>query len=80
MTPDTIFSEYDGYEISVHVNQIHGAVVLEIIVHQEKPVISISLVEFCLRLYVYYDINWRWGRARDGETVYYTRPLRIIYL
>ena len=34
MTPDTIFSEDDGYEISVHVNQIHGAVMLEIILHQ----------------------------------------------
>ena len=54
--------------------------VLEIIVHQDKPVISISLVEFCLRLYVYYDIKWRWGQAIGRETVYYTRPLRIIYL
>ena len=53
---------------------------LEIIVHQDKPVISISLVEFCLRLYVYYDIKWRWGQAIGRETVYYTRPLRIIYL
>ena len=48
--------------------------------HQDKPVISISLVEFCLRLYVYYDIKWRWGQAIGRETVYYTRPLRIIYL
>ena len=53
---------------------------LEIIVYQDKPVISISLVEFCLRLYVYYDIKWRWGQAIGLETVYYTRPLRIIYL
>ena len=53
---------------------------LEIIVYQDKPVISISLVEFCLRLYVYYDIKWRWGQAIGRETVYYTRPLRIIYL
>ena len=48
--------------------------------HQDKPVISISLVEFCLRLYVYYDIKWRWGQAIGRETVYYTRPLRIIYM
>ena len=34
MTPDTIFSEDDGYELSIHVNQIHGAVVLEIKGHQ----------------------------------------------
>ena len=53
---------------------------LEIIVYQDKPVISISSVEFCLRLYVYYDIKWRWGQAIGRETVYYTRPLRIIYL
>ena len=53
---------------------------LEIIVYQDKPVISISLVEFCLMLYVYYDIKWRWGQAIGRETVYYTGPLRIIYL
>ena len=29
MKPDTIFSEYDTYEISIHVNQIHGLGELE---------------------------------------------------
>ena len=81
MAPDTIFFEYDGYEISIHVNQIHGPRELEFIVHQIKPLISISFVEFCLQLYVYCDINWRWGRAIGPETVYYTRrPLNNIYL
>ena len=37
MAPDTIFSEDDGYEISIHVNQIHGPRELEFIVHQIKP-------------------------------------------
>ena len=81
MAPDTIFSEDDGYEISIHVNQIHGPGELQFIVHQIKPLISISFVEFCLQLYVYRDINWRWGRAIGRETVYYTRrPLHTIYL
>ena len=81
MAPDTIFFEDDGYEISIHVNQIHGPRELEFIVHQIKPLISISFVEFCLQLYVYCDINWRWGRAIGPETVYYTRrPLNNIYL
>ena len=54
---------------------------LEIILQQNEPVISISLVEFCLRLYAYHDMNWRWGRPIGRETVYYTHwPLRIIYL
>ena len=57
MAPDTIFSEDDGYEISIHVNQRHGPGELEFIVHQIKPVISMSFVEFCLQLYVYCDIN-----------------------
>ena len=34
MTPDTIFSEYDGYEISIDVNQMHDPWELEFIVHQ----------------------------------------------
>ena len=34
MKPDIIFSEDAIYEISIQVNQIHGAVVLEILVHQ----------------------------------------------
>ena len=34
MPPGTIFSENDGYEISIHVNQIHGPWELEFIVHQ----------------------------------------------
>ena len=53
MATDTIFSEDDGYEISIHVNQIYSP----FIVHQNEPVISISFAEFCLRLYVYCDIN-----------------------
>ena len=81
MAPDTIFSEDDGYEISIHVNQRHDPGELEFIVHQIKPVISMSFVEFCLQLYVYCDINWRWGRAIGRETVYYTRrPLLTVYL
>ena len=32
--PDIIFPEDAIYEISIQVNQIHGAVVLEILVHQ----------------------------------------------
>ena len=74
-------SEDAGYEISIHVNQIHGPGEPEFIAHQNEPVISISFVEFCLRLYVYCDNNWRWTRAIGRETVYYMRrPLRIIYL
>ena len=57
MATDTIFSEDDGYEISIHVNQIYSPGELEFIVHQNEPVISISFAEFCLRLYVYCDIN-----------------------
>ena len=34
MTPDTIFSEDDGYEISFDVNQMHDPGELEFIVHQ----------------------------------------------
>ena len=34
MTPDTIFSEDDGYEISIAVNKIHDPGELEFIVHQ----------------------------------------------
>ena len=34
MTPDTIFSEDDGYEISIDVNQIHDPGELEFKVHQ----------------------------------------------
>ena len=34
MKPDIIFPEDAIYEISIQVNQIHGAVVLEILVHQ----------------------------------------------
>ena len=34
MKPDIIFSEDAIYEILIQVNQIHGAVVLEILVHQ----------------------------------------------
>ena len=34
MKPDIIFAEDAIYEISIQVNQIHGAVVLEIFVHQ----------------------------------------------
>ena len=34
MTPDTIFSEDDGYEISIAVSQIHDPGELEFIVHQ----------------------------------------------
>ena len=34
MKPDIIFSEDAIYEISIRVNQIHGAVVLEILMHQ----------------------------------------------
>ena len=34
MTPDTIFSEGDGYEISIDVNKIHDPGELEFIVHQ----------------------------------------------
>ena len=34
MTPDTIFSKDDGYEISIDVNQIHDPGMLEFIVHQ----------------------------------------------
>ena len=34
MTPDTIVSEYDGYEISIDVNQIRDPGELEFIVHQ----------------------------------------------
>ena len=34
MKPDIIFSEDAIYEISIQVNQIHGAVVLEILMHQ----------------------------------------------
>ena len=34
MKPDTIFSEDDCYEISIDVNQIHGPMELEIIIHQ----------------------------------------------
>ena len=45
MAPDTIFFEDDGYEISIYVNQIHGPRELEFIVHQIKPLISISFVE-----------------------------------
>ena len=57
MATDTIFSEDDGYEISINVNQIYSPGELEFIVHQNEPVISISFAEFCLRLYVYCDIN-----------------------
>ena len=57
MATDTIFSEDDGYEISIHVNQIYSPGELEFIVHQNEPVISIFFAEFCLRLYVYCDIN-----------------------
>ena len=81
MKPDIIFSEDAIYEISIQVNQIHGPGELKFIVHQIKPLISISFVEFCLQLYVYRDIYWRWDRAIGRETVYYTRrPLRTIYL
>ena len=34
MTPDSIFPEDDGYEISIDVNQIHEPAELEFIVHQ----------------------------------------------
>ena len=34
MTPDTIFSEDDGHEISVHVKQIRGPGELEFLLHQ----------------------------------------------
>ena len=34
MTPDIIFSEDDGYEISIDVNQIHDPGELEFIMHQ----------------------------------------------
>ena len=34
MTPDTIFSEDVGYEISIDVNKIHDPGELEFIVHQ----------------------------------------------
>ena len=34
MTPDTIFSDDYGHEISIDVNQVHGLVELEFIVHQ----------------------------------------------
>ena len=34
MATDTIFSEDDGYEISIHVNQIYSPGELEFIVHQ----------------------------------------------
>ena len=34
MTPDTIFSEDDGNEISIDVNLIHDTGELEFIVHQ----------------------------------------------
>ena len=34
MTPDTIFSEDDGNEISIDVNKIHDTGELEFIVHQ----------------------------------------------
>ena len=34
MTPDIIFSEYDRYEIYIDVNQMHGPVELEIMMHQ----------------------------------------------
>ena len=34
MTPDIIFSQEDGYEISIHVNKLHGHGELEFIVHQ----------------------------------------------
>ena len=57
MKPDIIFSEDTIYEISIQVNQRHGQVELEFIMHQIKPVISMSFVEFCLQLYVYCDIN-----------------------
>ena len=36
MTPDTIFSEDDGNEISIDVNQIHDTGELEFIVHQNN--------------------------------------------
>ena len=75
-----ILSEDAGYEISIHVNQIHGPGEPEFIVHQNEPVISISFAEFCLRLYVYCDINWRWTRAIGRETVYYMRRAAPHYL
>ena len=34
MKSDAIFSEDDSYEISIHVNQMHGALALEVIMHQ----------------------------------------------
>ena len=34
MTPDTIFSEDDGYDKSIDVSQIHDPGELEFIVHQ----------------------------------------------
>ena len=38
MTPDTIFSEDDGYEKSIDVNQIHDPGELEFIVHQNTKI------------------------------------------
>ena len=35
MTPDTIFSEDDGNDISIDLNQIHDPGELESIVHQD---------------------------------------------
>ena len=41
MKPDIIFSEDAIYETSIQVNQIHGAVVLEILVYQhiQEPIL-----------------------------------------
>ena len=34
MTPDTIFSDDDGYEISIDVKQVHDPVELKLIMRQ----------------------------------------------
>ena len=93
--PYTNVSESEINQISFYLKHISGVKILgnfsaseidgpwepEFIVHQNEPVISITFVEFCLRLYVYCDISWRWARAIGRETVYYMRrPLRINYL
>ena len=69
--PDTNVSEGIINQISFHLKHVSGIKIPgnfsaseidgpgepEFIVHQNEPVISISFVEFCLRLYVYCDIN-----------------------
>ena len=75
--PDTNVSEGVINQISFHfkhisavkiprnvsASEIDGPGEPEFIVLQNEPVISISFVELCLRLYVYCDINWRWARG-----------------